>query len=314
MALLHSPAYPQLAARLRTFWFMCAGAHGPLWALLSAAGLAAMFALMGFGALICLFGLAVLIGLADAAPPGWRGFLAAYGPGLVGVALAAVLAFRAARPWPMRLRLSGTLAAAGLGLALFEGIWFLLDVVQEDGYRGLAGIAWFALLLLADLFIVVSLLWTTRRIFGPSSGDRSWVRRSWRGALLGAVGASSIAIIQGAALPEFLARDWFYGLLIPAFVGMAWSDRRATRPSHLLALCLIGSAGVIAASAIPIPFTKRHDLDCQPWVAEHLVLGVGGLPFLGWDWRELPVGVVAAPVIIPETTLLTILAPLDARC
>ena len=103
--------------------------------------------------------------------------------------------------------------------------------------------------------------------------------------------------------------------MVPALVGLAWTDRRPRAPSHLYALCLLGSAGVIAASAVPIAFEERHSANCQPWITEHLVLGVGGFPVLGWDRYELPVGIAAAPVIVPETTLLTLFSPLQpGRC
>jgi hypothetical protein len=300
---------------LRWFWMVLAGADGAWKACCAVALLVLVFVPCMLGGLITLLEMAAAVGIVETSVQGWSEILRSFGPALVCALVAGLAINLRAEIRSNFARLCAAVLAAGFVFVLIEGVWLPLFAFYQGHFSDPVGLDLLKLLLLllADAAVAFSLLWTARCLLGAAFGNTQLAKSSWKGTLIGAALAATIALMQGAPPLRFVLSDWFYGLLVPALVGMAWVNRGPREPSHLLALALLGSTGVIAASAVPVPFIERDYVDCQPWKAEHQVLGVGGIPLIEWDLREWAIGVPAAPVIIPETMLLTIFHPLDER-
>ena len=141
------------------------------------------------------------------------------------------------------------------------------------------------------------------------------LRRGLDAGLIAVAIAWVVALLAGGHLIRLVALSGFYVFLIPWVIGFGLSLPRPRQPSARFAALSIALAASMTLSAIPWPFSVRHDVECQWWypAGRHPVYAFHGEP---WHWRA-PTALdwFVAPAALGELTIRNIAQPLtELRC
>jgi hypothetical protein len=140
-------------------------------------------------------------------------------------------------------------------------------------------------------------------------------RRCMDAGLIGVAIAWGIALLAGGHLIRLVALSGFYAFFLPWVIGFGLALPPPKQPSRRFAALSIALAACMALSAIPWPFSVRHDIECQWWypAGRHAVYAFHDEP---WHWRP-PAALdwFIAPAALGELTIRTIAQPLtELRC
>ena len=140
-------------------------------------------------------------------------------------------------------------------------------------------------------------------------------RRGMDSGLIAVAIAWGVALLAGGHLIRLVALSGFYVFLIPWVIGFGLSLPRPRQPSSPVAAFSIALAACMALSAIPWPFSVRHDIECQWWypAGRHAVYAFHEEP---WHWRgPNALDWFIAPAALGELTIRNIAQPLtELRC